>query len=179
MEHLLLHVCCGPDLTYAYEYFSKEYSVTGYFANDNIDTEEEYEKRFYQAKIVADHYKFMIIKKIYEPEKFLVASKNLENEREMGRRCEECHRMNFRSAVEKAKEINAGLVSTTLTISPHKNAEMINRIGCEEASKKSVRFVEENLKKHEGFKKATEISKRFNLYRQNWCGCKFSRGTIG
>ncbi|MGE3063183.1 MAG: epoxyqueuosine reductase QueH [bacterium] len=179
MEQLLLHTCCGPDLTYAFEFFSRNYRVTGYFANDNIDSAMEYDKRFEQAAVVADEYGFEIIKKKYEPHKFEEVSRGLEEEPEQGIRCAECHRMNFRSAVEFAKIMKIDNISTTLTISPHKNVGMINRVGSEVASESGISFIGENLRKNDGFKKSLLLSKKLNLYRQSWCGCKFSRGKLG
>jgi len=178
MEQILLHTCCGPDLTYAYEYFSKKFRVCAYFANDNIDSAEEHERRWLQAERVAGHYSFEACKKEYEPSLFEAASKGLEEEREQGKRCEACHRMNFESTAKRAEELNIKNISTTLTISPHKNVEMINRIGREVAEGRGLHFEEENLRKGSGFKRSIEVSRALNLYRQNWCGCKFSRGKL-
>ncbi|HAV91706.1 TPA: recombinase [candidate division WOR-3 bacterium] len=179
MEQLLLHICCGPDLTYAYEYFNRDYEVTGCFVNDNMDTLEEFEKRYLQAEIVSDHYGFKLVKMDYNNERFLSKITGLENEREQGRRCEICHKLNFERLIEKAIKMNIKKVSTTLTISPHKNVEMINRAGREVTEGSGVEFVEETLRKNNGFLRSIEMTKKLNLYRQNWCGCKFSRGSIG
>jgi len=175
----LLHICCGPDLTYAYEYFSKNYDIIGCFVNDNIDSEEEFEKRYLQSEIVSKHYGFNLIKLKYDNARFMNEINGLENEKEQGKRCEICHRLNFEKTIEKAKQMNIKKVSTTLTISPHKNVDMINRVGRRVAEERGIDFIEEILRKNNGFLRSIEISKKLNLYRQNWCGCKFSRGYIG
>ncbi|MFO8062922.1 MAG: epoxyqueuosine reductase QueH [bacterium] len=172
---LLLHICCGPDLTYAYEYFSKNYEVTGYFYNPNIDTADEYERRFEAAEQVGRHYGFDIIKGHYEPEIFLKAVKGMGDLPEKSRRCLECHRVNLRGTAGKAKSLGMDNFSTTLTISPHKLADKINAIGRDIGRQLDINFVEAILRKDYGFKKSVDISKELGLYRQNYCGCKFSR----
>ncbi|MDY6787097.1 MAG: epoxyqueuosine reductase QueH [candidate division WOR-3 bacterium] len=172
---LLLHICCGPDLTYAYEYFSKNYDVTGYFYNLNIDTADEYERRFEAADKVGRHYGFDVIKGHYEPEVFLNAVKGMEELPEKSRRCLKCHRVNLKATAMKAKSLNIDNFSTTLTISPHKPAEKINAIGRDISEMPGINFLEAILRKDNGFKKSVDISKELGLYRQNYCGCKFSR----
>lgn len=162
-------------MTYAYEYFSKDYNVTGYFYNPNIDTADEYEKRFKAALKVGRHYGFDVTKGHYEPEVFLNAVKGMENLPEKSRRCMECHRGNLTGTAMKAKSLNINNFSTTLTISPHKLAEKINAIGRSIGKQLAVNFVEAILRKDNGFKKSVDISKKLGLYRQNYCGCKFSR----
>lgn len=179
MERLLLHICCGPDLTYAYEYFSKKYDVMCCFANDNIDTEEEFEKRFIQSSIVSAHYGFNLIKADYDPERFLTGVKGFENEEEQGERCFICHRLNFEKIADEALKANIKNISTTLTVSPHKNVEKINETGRDVADKYGLHFIEETLRKNNGFKRSVDVSKKLSLYRQNYCGCTFSRGNSG
>jgi len=179
MEQLLLHICCGPDLTYAYEHFSEKYEVIGCYVNDNIESQEEFDKRYKQADIVAKHYNFKILKLDYDRKRFMKATEGLEYEREQGKRCEICHKLNFEKTLEQAKQMNIKNISTTLTVSPHKNIEMINRTGRETVKESGIEFIEENLRRNNGFMRSLEISKKLNLYRQNWCGCKFSRGKIG
>ncbi len=175
MEKLLLHICCGPDLTYSYEYFSQKYDVTGFYYNPNIDTLEEYELRYKQVEIVSKHYGFNVIKCEYNPEEFLETVKGYENEPEMGSRCMICHRINLEKTIQYAKEHNYMNVSTTLTISPHKLVKRINEIAVEITEQYGINFIEEVLRKNNGFLRSIEISKELNLYRQNYCGCVFSR----
>lgn len=172
---LLLHICCGPDLTYAYEYFSKHYDVTGYFYNPNIDTADEFERRFKAAEKVSRHYGFDIVEGQYEPELYLNAVKGMEGLPEKSRRCLECHTVNLSSTALKAQSLGIDNFSTTLTVSPHKLADKINAIGRDIGEQLGINFVEVILRKDNGFKKSVDISKTLGLYRQNYCGCKFSR----
>jgi len=162
-------------LTYAYEYFSKDYDVTGYFYNPNIDSEDEFERRFEAADKVGRHYGFDVIKGNYEPVAFLKAVKDMEELPEKSRRCLECHRVNLTGTGQKARSLNIDNFSTTLTVSPHKLAEKINAIGRDISETLGINFVEAILRKDNGFKKSVDISKKLGLYRQNYCGCKFSR----
>lgn len=178
MKKLLLHVCCGPDLTYSYEYFSALFSTSCLFTNSNIDTETEYEKRFKEAERVSLHYGFEIGKDEYLPEIFEAAAAGLEMEKERGRRCEACHRMNLRRTADAALKSGADGFATTLTISPHKDSLLINRIGREVSEEKGVSYIESDLKKNGGFLRSVAVSKEMNLYRQNYCGCKYSKGDL-
>lgn len=179
MENLILHTCCAPDLTYAYEFFSKKYIVFALFVNDNIDTFDEYQRRYGEVLKVAKHYRFECKNLQYENEIFLKSVVGLEGEPEMGRRCEICHLLNFRKTARYCVQNRFKIFSTTLTISPHKNIELINSIGEKVAKEFGLEFVKENLRKNDGFLKSVKISKELNLYRQNYCGCIFSRGKSG
>lgn len=179
MEQILLHVCCGPDLTYSYVHFSQKYEVIGFFTNSNIDTEEEFFKRAGQADTVGVNLEFKIVTDQYRPEVFLNAVEGMENLPEMSERCMICHRMNLERTAEESKARGIKYFSTTLTISPHKNAEKINSIGEEIAEKNGLVFVSEILRKNGGFAKSVSMSKEMNLYRQNYCGCRFSRRDCG
>ncbi|MEO0237493.1 MAG: epoxyqueuosine reductase QueH [candidate division WOR-3 bacterium] len=179
MDNLILHTCCAPDLTYSYEYFSKTYNVFALFVNDNMDTFDEFQKRYEEVLKVAKHYGFECKNLEYENEIFLKNVVGLEDEPEMGKRCEVCHLLNFRKTANFCKENGFKIFSTTLTISPHKNVDLINSIGERVAKEFGLEFVKENLKKNDGFLKSVKISKELNLYRQNYCGCIFSRGKSG
>ncbi len=175
MEQILLHVCCGPDLTYSYVHFSKEYAVKGFFTNNNIDSSAEFMKRAEQADIVGIKLGFDVETDEYAPEDFFSRVKGMENMPEQGERCMTCHRMNLERTALAAKERSIKNFSTTLTISPHKNADRINQIGREIGETYDVNFICEVLRKEGGFLKSVEMSKEMKLYRQNYCGCKFSR----
>lgn len=179
MENLILHTCCAPDLTYSYEFFSKKYNVIALFVNDNIDTFEEYKRRYQEVLKVAKHYGFESRNLEYENEIFLKNVLGFENEPETGKRCEICHLLNFRKTSKYCEENGFKFFSTTLTISPHKNVDLINSIGEKVAKEFGLEFVKENLRKNDGFLKSVKISKELDLYRQNYCGCIFSRGKSG
>ncbi|HAF07069.1 TPA: hypothetical protein DCG82_01530 [candidate division WOR-3] len=179
METLILHTCCGPDLTYSYKFFSRRYNVISLFVNDNIDSEDEFNRRYEEVFKVAKYFSFESIKLKYENNNFLENITGLENEPEMGKRCEICHLINFKKVAKFCKENGYNLFSTTLTISPHKNVELINSVGEKVAKEFGIVFIKENLRKNDGFKESVKISKELNLYRQNYCGCIFSRGKSG
>jgi len=127
---------------------------------------------------VARIYNFSLIKGAYEAKRWLNFVKGFEDEPEGGKRCELCFRFRLEKTAGLAKEKNFPSFTTTLTISPHKNASLINEIGKEIALKYAVRFLEADFKKKEGFKKTIELAKKYNLYRQTYCGCIFSRGSV-
>lgn len=179
MEQILLHVCCGPDLTYSYVHFSKEYCVRALFTNNNIDSSSEFEKRAEQAAIVGEKLGFEVETDEYAPHEFYSRVKGMEDMPEQGERCMLCHRMNLERTAGAAKEKAIRNFSTTLTISPHKNADRINEMGREIGEAYGVNFVSEILRKDGGFAKSVEMSKEMKLYRQNYCGCKFSRRDCG
>jgi len=178
MEKLLVHVCCGPDLTYSYEYFSGIFDTYAFFTNSNIDSNYEYEKRYRAAEIVAGHYNFAIEKDMYMPEEFERLAAGLESEMEMGARCAVCHRMNLKKTAKEAIQKGYDAFSTTLTISPHKNSELINVIGKDIEKECNIKYISANLKKNGGFLKSVLISKELKLYRQTYCGCKYAKGEL-
>jgi len=176
MEKLLIHVCCGPDLTYSFEYFARNFDTYAFFTNSNIDSNDEYEKRYREAETVAGHYNFSIEKDVYMPEEFELLAAGLENEQEMGARCAVCHRMNLEKTAKEAKQKGYDAFSTTLTISPHKNSELINGIGKDIEKDYGIKYISANLKKNGGFLRSVLISKELKLYRQIYCGCKYAKG---
>ncbi len=179
MKKMLMHICCGPDSTYAYEYFTKNYIVTGYFYNSNIDTKSEFEKRYEQTLIVSKHYNFPLIKGEYNTLMFNKSVEGYENYKEKSERCMICHKLNLEKTAIMAKKLDLNCFSTTLTISPHKAADAINTLGQEVSEKNDIEYIEAILRKNNGFKKSIAISNELNLYRQNYCGCKFSRRESG
>ena len=175
MKKLLLHSCCGPCSTQVIEVLKNEYQLTIYYYNPNIDTDEEYQHRLNEQKRYCKEVGITVFEEEYKPNEFLERIKGLENEREGGARCPVCFRLRLEKTARKAKEMDFDLFGTTLTVSPHKNAQTINSIGKTVEKEEGIDFLEGNYKKQDGYKKSIEISKKFNLYRQNYCGCVFSK----
>ena len=176
---LLLHSCCAPCSTYVLEYLSGFFNVSILYYNPNIYPESEYYFRKEEQKKLIEN--MALIEKVgfipisYENEKFYEAIKGLENEPEGGERCEKCFEIRLKKAAEIAKEYNLEYFTTTLTISPHKNAEVLNRIGNDIGEKYNIKYLLSDFKKREGYKRSIELSKNYNLYRQDYCGCVFSK----
>ncbi|MCP2604861.1 epoxyqueuosine reductase QueH [Candidatus Aminicenantes bacterium AH-873-B07] len=172
---ILVHICCAPDALYVVQLLQKNYDVTGYFYNPNIHPEEEYKLRLSEAKKVADFLNFSLKEEIYDPQRWFKMVKGFENEPEKGRRCDICYAMRLDRTVKKAKDEGFDTFTTIMTISPWKKAQKINQIGRMLGNKHKINFLEADFKKKDGFKKSVELSKKFNLYRQNYCGCTFSK----
>ena len=174
-DKILLHACCAPCLTNSIKELQEQgFEVTVYFYNPNITPYVEYQKRleeligFCQKQnypLIIEEGGFAFWKEICDP---------LKNEREGGKRCENCFKIRLEKTAAVAEEKNFDYFCTTLTISPHKNSKIINVKGEEIAEKYNVEFLPRDFKKNDGFKKSLYISKEFNLYRQNYCGCEYS-----
>ncbi len=171
---ILLHICCAPDSTAVFERLSDTFQVTGFFHNPNIYPYSEFNKRWEQAYRVAATMKFPLITPAYDPESWRRYIQGLENEPEGGDRCAVCFRVNLRATARQALELQFPYFTTTLTISPHKNAKRIHTIGQETGLEFGVEFLAEDFKKKGGFQRSLEQSKNLNLYRQNYCGCRYS-----
>lgn len=178
-KRLLLQSCCGPCSSYVLEYLSNYFEITVYYYNPNIDTEEEYQKRLKEQerliKLMVFKNKVEFKKGKYDRDKFKKIVKGLENEKEGGVRCFGCYALRMEAAAILAKEENFDYFTTTLSVSPYKNAEKINEIGEKLENKYGVKFLYSDFKKREGYKRSIELSKLYNLYRQNFCGCVYSR----
>lgn len=178
---LLLHACCAPCSSYCLEYLSKYFDITVLFYNPNIDDDKEYELRKQEEIRLIGEMKldnpvyFLDID--HEKDKFLSAVKGLEGEREGGKRCAVCFGLRLDKTAEMAKSHGFDYFTTTLTISPLKNASLLNEIGEAKADKYNIKFLPSDFKKKEGYKRSTQLSKEYNLYRQNYCGCSFSKET--
>ncbi|HSA06607.1 MAG TPA: epoxyqueuosine reductase QueH [Candidatus Gastranaerophilales bacterium] len=176
---LLVHVCCAPCASYSFEkLINSGYDITGYFFNPNIQPEFEYNKRLNDLIKFADIKKYKIIVEKEDTDSWNRAVKGLEDEREGGKRCEVCFKLRLEKTALFAKQNGYEGFTTVLTISPHKNSEKINKIGAEIAQKYDIKFIEENFKKQHGFKKSLELAEKYNLYRQNYCGCIYSRKQV-
>ncbi len=176
---LLLHSCCAPCSSYVLEYLSRYFDITVFYFNPNISPREEYEKRVNEVKrLIAEMPACADVKFIegrYEPKEFFDCVKGLEDAPEGGERCLKCFELRLREAAETAKETGSEYVCTTLTISPLKNAENLNRIGAEQAERLDVKWLPSDFKKKNGYKRSIELSNEYNLFRQNYCGCVFSK----
>lgn len=180
-KKLLLHSCCAPCSSYCLEYLSQYFDVTVFYYNPNITEEHEYSKRAaeQQRLILAMneqmHAAISFVAGVYEPEEYLRTISGLEEEPEGGSRCEKCFRLRLTKTAEFAKENDFDYFTTTLTISPLKNAHMLNALGEEIGEKKGIAFLPSDFKKKEGYKRSIELSKEYDLYRQDYCGCIFSK----
>lgn len=176
---LLLHVCCAPCSSYCLEYLSKYFDITVYFYNPNISIADEYNYRLSEEKRLVSLMPFehpvSVIEGEYLPKDYFYYVKGLENEPEGGKRCEKCFRLRLESSARYAKEHGFDYFTTTLTISPLKNAQLLNSIGVELAEKYGVPWLYSDFKKREGYKRSIVLSKEYDLYRQNYCGCVFSK----
>lgn len=166
---LLLHICCGPCATHPIVLLREEYDITLFFANSNISPEAEYEKRLMEAKRLATVCEVPLKEDNYDHEKWLTWIAGSEKEPEGGERCSKCFEYNLGISAEYAVNNGFDLFTTTLTVSPHKNSKLIFEIGEQVGP-----FLAVDLKKKDGYRKGVELSKAYNLYRQNYCGCEFS-----
>ncbi len=175
-ESLLLHSCCAPCSSYCLEQLAPLFRVTVFYFNPNLDTEEEYERRkAEQIRYLSETSLASFLDCDYSPERYLSAVKGLEAEKEGGARCAACFRLRLEETARRAKELGFSFFGTTLTVSPLKNAELINRTGFELAEEYGVSYLPSDFKKRGGYLRSVELSKEHRLYRQNYCGCVFSR----
>ena len=180
-QKILLHSCCAPCSTAVIERLKDEYDIVILYYNPNIYPEEEYLKRKNEEIKYIKHLNetdkdinISMLDCDYESEKFYSAVKGLENEREGGARCAVCFKLRLEETAKKAKELGFDLFGTTLTVSPHKNSEIINKIGLAISEKYNIEYLESNFKKQNGYKRSVELSKENGIYRQNYCGCEFA-----
>lgn len=181
-KSLLLHSCCAPCSSAVLEKLQEIFEITVFFYNPNISESEEYRKRVEEQKrlILAFNqknpaYPIKILEGNYEPQEFYDIAKGLETCPEGGERCFRCYALRLEKTAEVAKEGKYDYFTTTLTISPLKNAAKLNEIGEEMAGKYGTAFLPSDFKKKEGYKRSIELSKEYDLYRQNFCGCAFSK----
>lgn len=175
-EKLLLHSCCGPCSTSVIERLTEEYHVTVFFYNPNITDADEYERRRLAQKTVIEKFADVLeVNAAYNPEYFLKKISGFEGEKEGGRRCDICFEMRLLETGKKAKEMGFNLFATTLTVSPHKSYEKISEIGKNIERLEGVRYLDGNFKKKGGFKRSIELSREMKIYRQDYCGCQFSK----
>ncbi len=176
---LFLHSCCAPCSSYVFEYLSEYFDITDFYYNPNISPETEYRKRVEEIKrLIAEQphkHEIKFIEGRYDPERFFEIAKGLEKCPEGGERCKKCFELRLRETAKEAKKLGIELVTTTLTISPLKNAPLINEIGERVCAEEGVKWLPSDFKKKNGYKRSTELSKEYDLYRQDYCGCVFSK----
>ena len=176
---LLLHACCAPCSSYVLEYLSQYFFITLLFYNPNISPQTEYEKRYAEllrlVKEQPHRFPVSVVPCGYDPESFFSAVHGLESLPEGGARCAVCYRMRLEAAARAAKDGGFDYFTTTLSISPLKDAEKLNAIGAELSGEYGVPYLYSDFKKKEGYKRSVELSREYGLYRQNYCGCIFSK----
>ena len=179
---LLLHACCAPCSSSAIEYLSDYFDITIYFYNPNMDSEEEYLKRLNELKRFVKEFKtkypVKVIGSEYNHQEFLDMAKGMENEPERGGRCLKCYRLRLEKSFIYAKENNFDYITTTLTLSPLKNSKVINEIGNSLEKEYDFPYLYSDFKKRDGYKRSIVLSKEYNLYRQDYCGCEFSKRSV-
>lgn len=176
---LLLHACCAPCSSYVLEYLVTYFDITLFFFNPNISPKEEYNFRAEELRrlitLMGLDSKVSLICAEYKPEVFQDVVKGREKLPEGSERCAECYRLRLAEAARIAAEGGFEYVTTTLSISPYKNAIWLNTIGEEEAQKHGVKYLFSDFKKKNGYKRSCELSEIYGLYRQNYCGCIYSK----
>lgn len=175
---LLLHSCCAPCSSYVLEYLSNFLSITIFFYNPNISSKEEYKRRIEEQKRLINalsvKHPINFIEGDYDPDRFYQVTKGLENAPEGGQRCFRCYKLRLEEAAKLANSNNFDYFTTTLSISPHKNAAKLNEIGDELSKEYKIPYLYSDFKKKNGYKRSIELSKEYNLYRQDYCGCVYS-----
>lgn len=178
MKKLLLHSCCGPCSTVVIERLKENFEVTVFYCNPNIEPKEEYEKRKVEQKKVCEKFVIPFIDADYDNKNWRDFVCRLENEPEGGARCEKCFYFRLKRTALYAKANKFDIFATTLSVSPHKNTEVINKVGHELSKDLQIEFLPESFKKKDGYLRSIKLSKELNLYRQNYCGCSFSNWNL-
>ena len=172
---LLLHACCAPCASACIERIKDYFDLTAYFYNPNIDGKDEYIKREKELERLCAALNVKVLTEPYSPEEFYLAAKGVEDAPEGGSRCERCFNLRLKRTAERAKEKEFDYFATTLTLSPLKNAALLNEIGARIAEEVGVKWLPSDFKKKGGYLRSVELSAEYGLYRQNYCGCKFSK----
>lgn len=179
VPRLFLHACCAPCSSYVTEYLSEYFDITVFFYNPNITEYEEYLKRKNELIRFISEMKFKnpvsFIDGDYSPEAFFEISKGREELREGGARCFDCYLLRLEKTAEMAKQENYDYFCTTLSVSPHKNSQKLNEIGGQLSERYGIKYLFSDFKKRNGYKRSIELSAQYNLYRQNYCGCIYSK----
>ena len=181
-KSLLLHSCCAPCSSAVLEKLQEVFEITVFFYNPNISEKEEYQKRVEEQKRLIEalnqklpNYPIKVVEGEYEPERFYEITRGLEKCPEGGERCFKCYGLRLEKTAQLARKEKFDFFTTTLTISPLKNAGKLNELGEVMAEKYRTAFLPSDFKKKEGYKRSIELSKEYDLYRQNFCGCAFSK----
>lgn len=176
---LLLHSCCAPCSSYVISYLIKYFNITILYYNPNISPREEYERRKMEQIRLINEFNFdnelTIMDCDYDNDVFECMIKGLENEKEGGIRCHKCYRLRLEKTAMLAKKGGFDYFCSTLSVSPYKNSKVLNEIGSALADMYDVKWLYSDFKKKDGYKKSIELSKKYNLYRQDYCGCIYSK----
>ena len=179
VPRLLLHACCAPCSSAVLEYLSQYFAITLLYYNPNIAPLEEYQKREAELRRLVSQMKFThpveLLPCQYDGQAFVQAARGLEGEPEGGKRCEACFRLRLRYAAQEAARLRFDYYTTTLSISPMKNALLLNQLGEEIGREFGVANLPSDFKKKDGYKRSVQLSKEYDLYRQDYCGCAFSK----
>jgi len=175
-KSVLLHICCGPDATWPAKLLLDEgFEVVGYFFGSNVQPREEYLRRREAVSRVAESFGLDLVEDEYMPELWLERVRGLEGEPEGGRRCRLCFYLQLRRAAQVCRRVGASSFTTTLTVSPHKDVRLISELGGRISSLVGVEYMDVVFRRGDGFKRSVAMSRELGLYRQNYCGCVFSR----
>ena len=174
---LLLHACCAPCSSHTLTVLDRYFRIMLYFCNPNIAPQEEFDFRLAELKrlVCEMGLDIPVIEEEYDSAPFYELAKGLEELPERGERCKKCIAFRLRKAGAKAKELGCEMFTTTLTISPHKDCAFINECGAQIQDECGVPYLFSDFKKHDGYKHSIELSKQYGLYRQNYCGCVYSK----
>ena len=179
VPRLFLHSCCAPCSSYVLEYLSQYFEITVFYYNPNIFPLEEFEKRIEEQRMLIEKlpavHPISFVAGEYDSGKFYEIAKGLEGVKEGGERCFRCFELRLRKSAELAKAGGYDYFATTLSISPLKNAEKLNEIGEKLASEIGISYLNSDFKKKNGYKRSTELSREYGLYRQDYCGCIYSK----
>ena len=179
VPRLLLHACCAPCSSAVLEYLSQYFAITLLYYNPNIAPLEEYQKREAELRRLVSQMKFIhpveLLPCQYDGQAFVQAARGLEGAPEGGKRCEACFRLRLRYAAQEAARLRFDYYTTTLSISPMKNAPLLNQLGEEIGREFGVAHLPSDFKKKDGYKRSVQLSKEYDLYRQDYCGCAFSK----
>lgn len=173
----LVHVCCAPDALFVFGVLKDGYEVTGFFSNSNIHPREEYDLRLDEARKVARLSGVPLIEDDYDPEGWIALTAKFKDEPEKGRRCDVCYAARLARTAARAAREGFDAFATVMSLSPWKKAAVMNRIGRQFAARHGIAFLESDFKKKDGFKKSVDLSRAHGLYRQDYCGCVYSRDT--
>ncbi len=175
---MLVHICCAPDAAYVIGLLKEDYEVTGYFYNPNIHPHEEYALRLSEARKVSEILGVRLIEEVYDDSRWMALAQKFRDAPEKGKRCDVCYAMRLERTARAASESGFDFFATIMSLSPWKKADVLNRIGRMFGRRHGVKFLEANFKKKNGFKKSVEISKAWDVYRQDYCGCIYSRRNL-
>ena len=175
---LLLHSCCAPCSSYVLEYLSQHFAITVFYYNPNIFPEMEYHHRVQEQREfierIPQKYPIKFVEGVYDTKRFYDTVRGHESDPEGGERCYRCYELRLGEALEIAKEYGFDYYTTTLSISPYKNAKWLNEIGERLAEGTSVQYLPSDFKKKNGYKRSVELSSEYEMYRQDYCGCVYS-----